>query len=415
MPIRPAQLQDTISINIPKSANTDPFGRLRISQGFSIFELMHTDDNNPLETNELLENGAISTYLPNESAILMTVTDTVGSKIIRQSRRYLAYQAGKGLAIFCTGIISPSNITKRSRIGFFDDVINKTVGIIDGNGYFFEYDRGTVYVVRRTFTSGSQVDFRVDQANWNIDKMDGTGVSGITADWTKTQIFAIDMQWLGVGLVRFGVDIDGVLYYVHEFKHANILTTVHISRARLPIRYEFETVEASGGSASIKQICASVASEGGYDPIGKIFGHDLGGIVTRNATTTESPIIAVRARSIYNRITLNPIGVNIGTGSNTQFKFRLYYGVSSVTGGAWVTSNAFTGVEKNVSFTAFTGGYMAHNETTPTTIRLSTVITKGNLTLGSAINGEPDILVLTAQSYSGTAAIFCELDIQEIK
>jgi hypothetical protein len=47
----------------------------------------------------------------------------------------------------------------------------------------------TISFVLRTATSGSPSDARtVNQADWNGDKLDGTGDSGYTLDITKAQI-----------------------------------------------------------------------------------------------------------------------------------------------------------------------------------------------------------------------------------
>jgi hypothetical protein len=54
----------------------------------------------------------------------------------------------------------------------------------------------------------------VPQTNWNIDKLDGTGISGITLDISKAQILWMDIEWLGLGTVRIGFVINGNLFTV---------------------------------------------------------------------------------------------------------------------------------------------------------------------------------------------------------
>jgi hypothetical protein len=73
---------------------------------------------------------------------------------------------------------------------------------------YFEIDDTTAYFVERSLSTGTET--RVAQEDWNIDKLDGTGVSGITLDITKAQILWMDIEWLGLGTVRIGFVIDGI-------------------------------------------------------------------------------------------------------------------------------------------------------------------------------------------------------------
>lgn len=112
--------------------------------------------------------------------------------------------------------------------------------------------------------TGVQVDTVINQSNWNGDKLDGTGKSGLTLDPTKVEIFWFDAQWLGAGSGRIGVIIDEKLILCHTFRHANSVNSVYMTRISLPVRYELTRDSAAG---EMKMICASVMSEGGYIPI----------------------------------------------------------------------------------------------------------------------------------------------------
>jgi hypothetical protein len=152
----------------------------------------------------------------------MDVTTTVGSRIVRQSKRYITYQPGKSLLVFMTGVLHTAvNTGITARMGFFDNHADKTIDS-GGNGIFVEYSGGNYYLVLRSYVTGSQVDTKILKSAWNLDKMDGSGPSSITMDFTKAQILAIDLEWLGVGRVRVGFVIGGSIYYVHEFLHANL-------------------------------------------------------------------------------------------------------------------------------------------------------------------------------------------------
>ena len=155
----------------------------------------------------------------------------------------------------------------RVRHGYFDD----------GNGFYIQRLGSQVSLVKRSSSSGSTVNTVVDQANWNVDPMDGTGPSGLTLDFSKAQILWHDLEWLGVGTVRVGFVVNGQFYPVHYWNHANIVTTTYMTTACLPVRAEITATDTLGSAATHTVICTSVISEGGYQLTGRTLsvGHDF--------------------------------------------------------------------------------------------------------------------------------------------
>ena len=83
------------------------------------------------------------------------------------------------------------------------------------------------------------VDFKVPQSQWNIDKMDGTGPSGVNINLSKMQMFYIDYSWYGAGAIRFGFkDHKGEVIYCHRMTHANVKTEAYMRSGNMPARYE---------------------------------------------------------------------------------------------------------------------------------------------------------------------------------
>jgi hypothetical protein len=83
------------------------------------------------------------------------------------------------------------------------------------------------------------VDFKVPQSQWNIDKMDGTGPSGVNINLSKMQMFYIDYSWYGAGAIRFGFkDQNGEVIYCHRMTHANVKTEAYMRSGNMPARYE---------------------------------------------------------------------------------------------------------------------------------------------------------------------------------
>jgi hypothetical protein len=205
----------------------------------------------------------------------------------------------------------------------------------------------------RTYTSGSVVNTSVVQPSWNVDKFDGTGPSGVTLDLTKTQIFFIDIEWLGVGSVRTGFVINGIFYTAHIFNNANVQTLVYMTTAILPLRYYIEATGTVTGTPSLQMICSSVISEGGYEQVGQPYFASKGTDTT--VTTSYVPIVSIRINVTYAGAIVIPAGVNfISTATGTNYYTLALVKNATLTGATWATSMAGTQVEVDTAATAMT-------------------------------------------------------------
>lgn len=256
------QGEDSNSVGVSIDTNGpagDAFGRLRVSNPETIFsqKFLYSKSDGTFFSEELGGDGD-SVHVPENACIDMTVLDD-GDYAIRQSRQRINYQAGKSQLFEFTGILEPETGTVK-RIGAFQGGTSAPFAVLDG--LTFESVDGVMYA--KVYKGGSP-NGEAAQTSWNLDKMDGAGPSGITVDWSRCQIFVIDYQWLGVGRVRFGLNINGMLVYVHEFDHANNVLEVYMRSPNQPVRYE---IRSTGGTGTMKQICCSVQSEGGRSPSG---------------------------------------------------------------------------------------------------------------------------------------------------
>jgi hypothetical protein len=208
-------------------------------------------------------------YVQNESSFNLNVSSTSGSSVIRQSKTVQAYQPGKSLLTMNTFAMATLKTNLRQRVGYFTT----------DNGVYFEAVGTTLNLVIRSSTTGVVVEERIPQANWNGNTL----LSGIVLDPTLTQIFWCDIEWLGVGNVRAGFVINGQFIVCHTFQHANQPgnTTVYMTTASLNPRYEITNTGATSGNSTMKQICSTVISEGGYTPSTTI------GYVTNNTVPTR--------------------------------------------------------------------------------------------------------------------------------
>lgn len=270
------------------SGSTDAFSRWRVSNPVSIFDSQQQYGNSLLFwESAVVGTGVLSNSLLDSSVVLSTGGIASGAKCTRQSRTHFRYQPGKSQIIVLTFVFDGGPKTNvRYREGFWND----------NDGIFLQLSGTQLSIVRRSSASGVVSDETVNQEDWNLDIMDGGGPSGVKLDMTKAQILFIDLQWLGVGRVRVGFDVDGKLYYVHEFLHANNISLVYMATANLPIRGEIENIGVAGSTTTMRQICASVISEGGFESErGLQFAAARPAAVL--SVTTRRPVLTLRART----------------------------------------------------------------------------------------------------------------------
>lgn len=332
----------------PSGMAVDAFGRQRMSQPFTLFDSFHRYQDNGKFASANSASGATISHSTNESAVNCTIDTTSGSFIKRETSRVFAYQPGKSLQVFETFVMAPAKAGLRQRFGFFGEQ----------NGVFLEQDGTNIYFTKRSYVTGSVVDSRVAKADWNLDKLDGTGPSLMTLDLTKAQILFIDIEWLGVGSVRMGFVIDGQFIHCHSFHHANIASTTYMTTACLPIRYEIENTAATASSSTLKEICATVISEGGYELRGRqrTAAHPITAPYTLTTAGTYYPVVAIRLKSARLDAIALPKEINVlGTSNTGRYSYRVVSG-ATVTGGTWVPAGDDSCVEYNISGTSMSGG-----------------------------------------------------------
>jgi len=387
-----------VNIAFPPTA-LDAFGRLQVSEPYTLF-----DSQNRFATDNQFDTALTGTgttsFLTNEAAVNMEVTSGGVGSVVRQSYRSMPYQPGKGLLVLATFVMSSStsaNLTQRA--GYFNSE----------NGVFFQKVGSTLSFVLRSYVTGSASDARtVNQSSWNGDKLDGTGPSGITLDPSKAQILWMDFEWLGVGSVRCGFIINGIFYLCHTFNNANIISNVYMTTATLPVRYEITSVTAAV-AASMKQICSTVISEGGYEQASidhvarrtTILG-------TINTAANFLPVVSIRLAAgrtgavvIPNRIQFQPTSLQ-----NYELALIKNPTLTGATFAATVPSDS--NVEFDVAATAISAagtivqtGYIASSGGGGQASTLAPTGYNWDLQLGATIAGVSDIYTLGVRTISG--------------
>jgi len=325
---------------------TDAFGRFRVSEPYTLFDSFHRfQDNGKITT--YTANGGTSTYDPNAGTVLMNVTTASGSEVLRESSRVFAYQPGKSLLVFQTFVMGPAQANLRIRQGYFDT----------NNGFYIQRDGIQVSLVKRSSSTGTTINTVVNQGDWNVDPMDGTGPSGITLDFTKAQILWHDIEWLGVGTARVGFVVNGQFYPVHYWNHANIVTTTYMTTACLPVRAEITATGALATAATHTIICTSIISEGGYQLTGRTLsaGHLIGSPVRLPNDASMKPVFSMRLKTTRQGAIVLPKNFTFTPVSQSIFKYQIYVGAVT-SGGTWTDAGANSSVEYNLAPTSLVSG-----------------------------------------------------------
>ena len=325
--------------------NLDAFGRLRVSNPHTLFDGAQRYRDDPFKWNQVDTGAATSTFITNESSVLMSVSGN-GDESLRQTKSVFAYQPGKSLLTLATFVMTTPTSGLRQRVGLFGAQ----------NGVYFEVDGTTVSMVIRKYTSGSVDDTteKFSQASWNGDKLNGTGASGITLDVSRAQIFWCDIEWLGVGSVRCGFVIDGQFIVCHTFHHANRVgfNKVYMTSATLPIRYELTSTGAAG---TMRAICSTVMSEGGY--MNRSITRSIGTSLTGKnlSDTVFRPLVCIRLNAANLESVVVPVKFDVFGLQLAAFSYRIIVN-PTLTDASWVSSGADSSVEYDISATALSGG-----------------------------------------------------------
>lgn len=345
-------LSDRLS---PSGTLTDAFGRMRTSEPLTLFDSQHRyQDNGKWYTANTA--GSNTVHQTNESAIDLNVDTTSGHYVYRETARVFAYQPGKSLLVLNTFTMNTPKTNLRQRVGYFGTE----------NGVFLENDGTSTYFVLRSKSSGSVVETRVAQSNWNVDKFDGSGYSGQGTgtehtgglDISKANILWFDIEWLGVGDIRCGFVVDGKFVTAHIFHNDNVNTTAYMTTACLPIRYEIENTGTTESNSTMKQICSTVISEGGYQISGKqrSVGIPLSAPKDIPTAGTFTPIISIRLKSDRLDAIVIPNDISfVGATNNTQYRYKVVVN-PTLTDATWTSAGATSSVEYDITATSYAGG-----------------------------------------------------------
>lgn len=217
------------------------------------------------------------------------------------------------------------------------------------NGFGFGIDIDGLYVwVQRSGT----VVFKRYQQDWTLDKLDGTGNSGIVIDVEDGNVFRMPFLWYGYGSIGFNVmvrtaDRDKTI----SAEIASFKGSVSVDDPNLPVAVK------AWGDCQVNVGGRQYGIYGRYNPSRRIVGSTRQDV---SVGTTEVPLVSFRLRSddiIYQSISIKLQGVDILSSEPLEWALHLD---PTLTGANFVIPPSYdsseTATEYDVSATDFTGG-----------------------------------------------------------
>jgi hypothetical protein len=383
---------------MPTAELLSALGAMRIAAPATLFDSKLLYDKQPLFWAEALTGAGVSAQA--NSKVTMGVTGGTDSAT-RQTRQWFPYQSGKSQFIMLTGVFSrETGVTKRA--GYFNGV--------DGI-----YLKTTGAAVTWEIIKGGSVAETVEQNSWNLDKLDGAGVSGITLDLDVAQLLVIDFLWLGVGRVRVGFLIGDKIVYVHAFDHANQHGVVepYMDTPNLPVRYD---ITSTGGSGTLVQICSTVITEGGSEERGFVFSSDIGVSVLALPATGVVAVMAFRLKAGRLSAAIRALAVEIMTTTTGSIHWHLLLNPSIASTPLSYSAVGSASLERALGAAAnlCTGGEHLDSGFVANTLRQSQSLIHSTLHLGSGLDGKPDVLVLGVENIASTPNLLCSMIFREL-
>lgn len=201
--------------------------------------------------------------------------------------------------------LSLGNYSQLGNGGWLADVVGSSVYFISARststatGSYSVSGGGIVGTFTRTIPGEAQTNTFIPSSSFNLDPLDGTGVSKMHLDPQKGNVFQIGFQYLGFGNAKFKIEDPetGLLHQFHELKLANSRTSPVLKDPNVAI---IATSTNIGGTTSKTLRTASMAAfvEGKSSKLDPKYAFSTP--FASISTTTYKPLLALKVDRISN-------------------------------------------------------------------------------------------------------------------
>lgn len=314
------------AIKYSDSPNIDAFGRLRTSAVQNLVDIKHVYDKNPLQVNEVTAGTATSIFNQEFARVRMS-TSANNDLVIRQSKTHPIYQPGKSQLFEASfsNFQLESNVIKR--VGGFDSFSGSPYNSVF-DGFFLESNGVTNVISFQLWRSGTNI-FSADTTVWDDSVFDPTNFN-----WSNTNLMMVDYQWLGVGRVRFGMNLSGQTIYFANYNCANNDPNVYMSSPNQPIRYEIRQLGV--GSGYFDMLCSQVSTEGALNGLYSTVGIQHQTTTTLQNSDTKYPYIGYRLKQSYHAVTSQYNSLSVLNTSNDNYLLTIEFNPTISTTPTWI-------------------------------------------------------------------------------
>jgi len=398
------------SVKYSDSPNIDAFGRLRVSQLTTQFDGKQIHDALPLfyET-ETSGTGASAHSTTNAESTLTTAANA--DRAIMQTKQRFNYSSGKSaLGIMTFRNFNPeTNVAKR--VGYFNSSTAAPY-TASRDGFYLETDDTDVsFVVAKNGTENT-----IARTSWNIDVMDGTGVSGVDLDMQNEDgnlIWWFQYEWLGVGAITMGFVMNSQFYPAHRIDHIGG-DGVYMSSPNHSLRYEI--MQSGAGSGTLRAICSTFSTEGTVDQIGKDGGISDDG-THLNANNTANWYYAIGLQLNVNKLDtlVDVLGAELKSDTNDDFEWRVCV---NPTYAGTVTYNTITDYSVNYGLGATANTVSAFGHILKAGYGVQASLREFDLKtairLGASLDGTSDEIVLAVKPHTSNLDIHRAMNWREL-
>lgn len=391
----------SLNVNAAVTSPLDLDGRLQISSQSTLIEYSHIYDKIPDLKTEV--GTGTSVHVSNElgsgvTGVKMQVT--AGQYMIREGNMALHYNKGKTQRFECTTQDFQLEEGFIKRIGYFSSsIVAPYDTLYDGmwfesNGEDMEY-----YLVLSRL--GVEV-LRQPRSAW-IDKLDGTGPSGLTIDFSSFMILDGLFVWLGGKGAAYRIAVNNQLIKVFDYAHAGTVKGLIMNSPNQPIRYEIRGLAGAVGVGTLYDICAQCSTQGALDSTGLPRAVDLDGDNIRaNGISVFYAICGVRISQARRNQIANIISFSASAITNDAFRIVLLKNPTVAGVVNWTPYSPYSAIE------VFYGDIVGNPSTNAVTFTDDQKIQSFSASSqsGQAILSLEDVLFQLTRGADGTSDIY---------
>lgn len=230
-----------------------------------------------------------------------------------------------------------------------DEVVflSTSVGVMGGTFSVTDNSVNFDSTLTRLQQGVAHIEYWTYQEDFNEDRLDGTGPSGVIVDPSKLNVYQINFRWLGAGEIRFAIEDpnNGNMIFFHHIHYSNKYTVPHISNPSLKIGYISASLGGTGTNVVVKGSSLMGAIEGVLTAT--TFPDSAAAIRSSGLNTggTQYHMLSVQNRLVLNskintkELVLQSMSAGATSAASTPIRFIIYRNLSVTNTFEWLYEN----------------------------------------------------------------------------